>query len=62
MSKPEQVKRFFEQNPGEWLTAEDIAAKFSCSTTSVRVCLKRAKQLGARFGRVSVYFGLGAPK
>lgn len=44
-----RIERFFAENPGEWLTMDDICAKFTASPDQVKTAIQRVR----RHGRVN---------
>jgi DNA-binding GntR family transcriptional regulator len=55
---PERILAYYRANPGEWLTSDDIAAKFSVKLGAARKAAHRLVQSGAiQLQRVYVFTG-----
>lgn len=46
-SRTQQVLEFFNRNPDEYLTYEDVAEKFNCSLQQARVVVGKLREDGA---------------
>ena len=51
-----RLKRYFAENPGEWLTFDDICSKFQCTEWTATRALKELRAAGLAIERESVYF------
>lgn len=40
------IERFYAENPGEWLTWDDLAAKFGCTNKQARQALIGLRKAG----------------
>jgi predicted transcriptional regulator of viral defense system len=50
----DDIVAFYRENPNEWLTIEDVVAKFGCASTTARAALGQLTTTG-QLVRVSIY-------
>lgn len=50
-----RLREFFERNPSEWLTRQDMVVKFSCSPKSLDNAIKNLNQTGKVLEAVTVW-------